>query len=287
MPIIPRNRQTVVISVICFLVVIVTLVFVYGFPNNGSETKDLSANITTTQQDVSTSTDWQKSFYEVAGSSTKYYNTDMASSSNSSSSPEVLTNTDILGRNFLVTYAQMYQAGVDSDSSTINTVASKLASNSLSNVGPPKVYYTEDIKTVSDSPTSAGAYAQSLGQILALAIPPENEAVIAQNAFDKADMTILKKIDPIIDGYKKAISSLLETPVPKSASQYHLELINGLGMELFNAQSLRHVDSDPVTGLAAISQEIPALQRINTNLLNLQGYFNTNNITISVPIPSQ
>ncbi|MEI6396547.1 MAG: hypothetical protein WCO48_00515 [Candidatus Taylorbacteria bacterium] len=289
MPIIPKSRQTIVVSVICLLIVVATLVIVYGFPGNNPANNGVVADATASlaSQNMSTSTDWQKSFYEVSGTSTKPYGADLAATTNSGSSTEILTNTDILGRNFLTVYSQMHQAGIESDSQTVSTVANKLASNSLAGVGSPNIYYGNDIKIVADSSANAGTYAKSLSVILSGSIPSENEAVIADNAFQKNDMTILKKIDPVIAGYNKTIKSLLATPVPQSASQYHIDLVNGFSMQVYNATALRHVDSDPVLSLAAIGQVIPALQRISTALVNLQRYFNTSGVTFIAPTPGQ
>ena len=118
-------------------------------------------------------------------------------------------------------------------------------------------------------------------------MPAQNEAVIASNALDKGDMTMLQQIDPVIAIYKKTINSLLATPVPQSAIQYHMDLVNGFSMELSNATALRNIDNDPLQSLNAIGQEVPALQRINTALANLQKYFNTSNVTFTAPTQSK
>jgi len=284
MPIIPKSRQTIVVSVICLLVVLVTLVIVYGFPSKKAVSDKVVADISNSSasQSLSTSTDWQKSFYEVSGTSTKAYDTSI-SSANSASTTEVLTSTDVLGRSFLTIFSQIHQAGLDTDAQTVNNVANKLATNSLASANTPKIYYENDIHVVADSAMNSNAYAKALGAILANSLPSENEATIADEAFQKNDMTLLQRIDPVLTGYNKTVSSLLSVTVPESASPYHIDLINGFSMEIHNAQALRHVDSDPVLGLAAVGQELPALQRISTALGNLQRYFNANNITFVAP----
>ena len=289
MPITHQSRQTLAISIICVLVVVAAAIFAYGFSGSKESTNDLAVNVASSATPVknSTSTDWQKSFFEVSSSS-KSYNVSTASTLNASgSSTGPITNTDALGRNFLVAYSKIHQAGLQTDADTINTVAEQLASNSLSTMPAPKNYYSSDIVTVKDSYTTIGNYALSLTSILNNSMPAQNEAVIASNALDKGDMTMLQQIDPVIATYKKTINSLLATPVPQSAIQYHMDLVNGFSMELSNATALRNIDNDPLQSLNAIGQEVPALQRINTALANLQKYFNTSNVTFTAPTQSK
>ncbi len=288
MPINPQNRQTVVISGICLLIVVAALIFVYGFPSLNSKSGSLSTNLfaPAASQDISTSTDWQKSFFDISSSS-QAYKSGIDSLNTFSTSTGPLTNTDILGRNFLVTYSQMRQVGLSSDAKTIDTVATNLATNSLSNLEKPKAYYMSDLTIVSDSTldlktvVAIGNYATFMTGIFNNFPTPAAEADIANEAFDKNNMSLLKNIDPIISTYKKTISSLLSIPVPQSASQYHLDLINGFSSSQFISEALRNLDADPVRGLNAVGQEMQTLQLLSTATQNIQQYLQKESVTLS------
>jgi hypothetical protein len=120
-------------------------------------------------------------------------------------------------------------------------------------------------------------------KILKETMPEKNEAEIAMIAFESGDMSILKTIDVVTTGYKNAVSKLLTTPVPQVLAQYHLDLINGLSSQVFNARSLRNSDKDPLTGLAAIGMEIKNLKSIANAIAGMQNVFTEQGITFVLP----
>jgi len=92
-------------------------------------------------------------------------------------------------------------------------------------------------------------------------------------------MDELSNLDPIIANYKTALKTLATMPVPKPLASYHLDLMNGINISLFNAESLRHVDDDPMKGLAAVGMEVQGLQYIDNAVSEIKQYLSTYNIT--------
>ena len=149
----------------------------------------------------------------------------------------------------------------------------QVVSQNLNNISLPKGYALSDIIVVQDSPTVARTYAETVSLIFSNYMPRENEALLAQKAFDDNDMDELAAIDPLITSYKTIVSRPLATPAPRAIAQYHLNLTNGFNIALYNAQSLRHLDTDPVRGFSAVSLELVGIQTISSAISNLQGYF--------------
>lgn len=196
-----------------------------------------------------------------------------------------LTATDLLGREFLTKYAEMHQAGLTTDPQTVDNVTSQLVNDSLANVPTPVAYAISSIRKMQTTDVGTlKTYAEKVRGILSAYIPDQdhNEAVIAEQALDQNDMTILKFIDPVITNYRTAIKTLLAMPVPGPIASYHLQLINGINIALFNAQSLRNINTDPVKGMAAISMEIAGLQAMNDAMTSIKTYF----IAAGVPFNS-
>ena len=139
----PR-KQTLVISVACLVVVLGVAVYVYypmwGNSQNSASSKSLVLSTPTSMDPLSTSTstnsDWQKTFFSLPS-----ITRDEASTTASSTSiPEKLTQTDILGRNFFMAYTQLKQTGLSSDPDSINKVASQLADDTVAQLKQQKIY---------------------------------------------------------------------------------------------------------------------------------------------------
>jgi hypothetical protein len=137
----------------------------------------------------------------------------------------------------------------------------------------------KDLTIVPDGRTALNTYRSVVVGAVSAYTPKLNEAVLAGQAFDDNDMTELAKIDPIIAGYQSMVSALLKVPVPQSLAKYHLDLLNGAMISLYNAQSFRHMDTDPVRGLSAVSFELVALQNMSDAISGIRSYFSTVGMT--------
>ena len=231
---------------------------------------------------ASTSTDWQKQFFtDKAGGSY----TVASSSIGTNSNPTELTATDVLGRDFFTNYMQLRSAGLTQDQQSVDNMAQNLIARDVAAAATPHIYNISDIKTDNNPDTldASALYATKLMQILQAYMPKQNEAEIAMSALDSNDPEALKAIDQNILGYQAAVSALLATPVPNEMSQYHLDLINGLSIELFNSEALRRVNTDPVKAIAAVSLEAQGLQSISISLGNIQYYLSSVGVNFKTP----
>ncbi len=227
----------------------------------------LGVTTSANMQTISTSTDsdWQKTFFSLPS-----ITRDGASTTASSTAPENLTQTDVLGRNFFMAYTQLRQAGLSSDPDSVNKAAAQLADDAAAQLRQQKIYTLLDIN-VSQINTAAAIQAYAVtGQKILATLPPPEEATIATNALESRNYDELKNIDQIILAYQNALKELITMPVPSLFASDHVNLVNAISMEVFDAQGLRQVDIDPVRGLAALSQELTAMQGIIDSVQNIQ-----------------
>lgn len=277
-------KQTSIIFVICLLVVGGVYLYVYGKPNlKASQKMAFSVGDKIPEVSVANSantSDWQKQF--VSKDNPTAFKTPPKASPDLSREP--LTTTDLLGRDFFTKYMQLRQAGLTTDEQSVNQATNQIIADSLSAIPTPQAYSAKEISVIAaDDIVSLKNYASTLIGILYTSMPEKNEAEIAMEAFQKDDLTLLGNIDPIIKEYKNALEKLRETSVPQSLSQYHLDLINGLSMQYFNAQSLRQAGNDPIRALAAVGLEVKSLGIIANALANMQVTFTKAGITFVLP----
>ncbi len=267
----PR-KQTLMIFIICALFVGGVAFYVYGQASTQSLGSSADMQVLTTasaQNAIATSTDWQKQFLNTPTSTA--FKTPTASKNSAVFTEK--TATDQLSDGFLQKYIQMSQAGLANDPKVAATAMGQVASSITSTLPTPEVYGPTDITSVTavDKATLT-AYQQKVTAIFKAYMPKENEAVIADQALSNDNMAALAQIDPIITSYKNIVLHLLKVPVPSPLVQKHLDLINGFSIAFYNAQALRHIDVDPVRGLAAISLEIGGMQNISAAASDIQTY---------------
>lgn len=279
----PR-KQTLFIFFICLILVFGTSVLVNGWPstkkqvsyNNFSEKTIVIANdavADTSEQE------WQKNFFNDT-----QVNTKGAKDVQQAKISEKLTPTDLFGRNFFTKYTELRQSGLSDNANAIESVANDLINQSLSGIKGANLYTLKDINTTykSDIETTK-KYAEDLMLVLSKWMPAVNEVEIVTNALESGDMDLLKQIDPIIVGYKNAINKLKVMSVPDVLALPHLDLINGISMQIFNAESLRNADKDPLTSLAAVSMEVKSLETIANAIGRMQTIFANTGITFVTP----
>lgn len=279
----PR-KQTLFIFFICLILVFGTSVLVNGWPstkkqvsyNNFSEKTIVVANdavADTSEQE------WQKNFFNDT-----QVNTKGAKDVQQAKVSEKLTPTDLFGRNFFTKYTELRQSGLSDNANAIESVANELINQSLGGIKGANLYTLKDINTTykSDIETTK-KYAEDLMLVLSKWMPAVNEVEIVTNALESGDMDLLKQIDPIIVGYKNAVNKLKAMTVPDVLALPHLDLINGISMQIFNAESLRNADKDPLTSLAAVSMEVKSLETIANAIGRMQTIFANTGITFVTP----
>ncbi|MCX6716045.1 MAG: hypothetical protein NT077_03445 [Candidatus Taylorbacteria bacterium] len=277
------HKQTVVILVVCILVVGGMAFYVRGGISGVSNSKlngiNNSNNLSiSSQQVLPVTTDWRKQFLGNSATSTNFKTT---SKTTLAKDTENLTSTDLLGRAIFSKYAELRQTGLNNDSKTVDSVVSQVTTSNLAALPTPKTFSKTDIRTSASSKTALAIYARAIILLFQTYMPKTNEMEVANQAFADNDMLKLKNIDPIIDSYKKMISILTATPVPEPIAGYHIDLLNGISMALYNAESFRHADVDPVRGVTAVSLELVALQNISSALSNMHRYFTSVGVQLS------
>lgn len=196
---------------------------------------------------------------------------------NNPSAPKTETLTDKFGKDLFLQYWQIHQAGLENDQNTLNNVVSRF-SDQVAAAAEPTTYLDADINISADTNSDAVlAYAKSLMNILSK-IPTEDTATIANQALSNDDASILKKIDPIIKTYDTMVSGLKTIKVPLNMRTYHLAILNAISIMLFNAKSLRNVNTDPVKGLAAISLYVQGMQQFSNALGDIANAFTASGI---------
>jgi hypothetical protein len=276
----PR-KQTVAIFILCAFAVGGVALYVYGGSvgiKTGSERGPEAAAITVQSSSVS-SVDWQKQFLGMNASTSAFVATGKPVATQKN---ESLTAVDALGRNFFTQYAELRRSGLTTDPQTVSDAMGQVASQTIGGLSGPKVYSLKDIIVGGNGTAAVSSYGSAVMAVFKNYMPQQNEAVIAQQAFDDNDMNELAEIDPIISDYKDMVSLLIRIPVPRPLAQYHVDLINGVSIALYNAESFRHMDTDPLRGLAAVSLEVIGLQNISSALSSIQNYF----ISAGVPLSS-
>ncbi len=279
----PR-KQTAFIFIICLILVFGTSVLVNGWPSTKKQVSFKNASEKTAITaidipDVSGESEWKKTFFE------KDTNISVkgAKETKSTAPTEKLTPTDLFGRSFFTKYAELRRSGLSNNANAVDTISNQLISETLTGIKNPTTYSLKDIKTTykSDIETTR-KYAEGLMAILGDWMPEVNEVEIVTTALESGDMNELKKIDPIIAGYKTAKTRLLATVVPDTLALPHLDLINGISMQIFNAESLLNADKDPLTALAAVSLEVKSLETIAVAVGKLKNAFALAGITFVV-----
>jgi hypothetical protein len=262
----PR-KQTLFIFIICALITGGTAFYVYGQYSEESKaasTSQNSAAVLSSRTATSTtpvSTDWKKQFLNTSTSSTlKASNAKPSVAANE----KPLTATDQLSRNFLTKYSELQQAGLISDPETVSQVMGQVVTQSADIELIPKEYTAKDLTISSDTPQNIVAYKNIIKSVSERHSSLQDEAEIAVEAFEMEDMSLLVKIDPIINEYKGMISRLLSTPVPEPYLQHHLDLINGMSVSLYSTQAFRHIDTDAIRGFASVRLNAIGFMQIRT-----------------------
>ena len=146
----------------------------------------------------------------------------------------------------------------------------------------PKIYSDINLKiSMDNSPSSLHAYGNSVGAIIKTYIPIGDAALIATKALENGNMNLLSEIDPIILGYRNAVSNLLLIKVPSSAASQQLNLINSLNLLLYVSDGLRNVEVDPMQSMVALGLYADAHSSFVKAIVNMRNYLDTNNVSYS------
>ncbi len=189
-------------------------------------------------------------------------------------SAEKLTPTDKLARDFFARYMELRKSGLSDDKQSQQELIGTVLKNGII-LETVKLYTLKNILTTSDTSKEAVAkYANEVGTVFnKYQHDGRDEGIIVKDSLEKEDPDILKEIDPIIIVYKNTLNAILKIPAPTTMATTHLNLVNAVNKFLFNAESFRKTDVDPMKGiqgatgyLEAGKSLINAFQAIKDNL---------------------
>lgn len=174
-----------------------------------------------------------------------------ASTTTASSTPEVLTDTDIITRNLLLSYmGASVSTGGAVNTNTIDTIATQYVDQVASLHTFEKVN-AQSIYTVADSRENDKIY---VGRILEIyktqgeQISTVSRGVTSVNS-DSAYISLVGSVSAVYSGTATALKAL---PVPISFASLHIELINGQLSNAAAMKSAQKIEEDPMAALAGL-----------------------------------
>ena len=184
---------------------------------------------------------------------------------------ENLTKTDQFSRELVSAMVALNQNGVV-DQTTIDKLGAILAEK-IQNPEIRKVFSISDIKTTSDNSLPAFQNYLQTFETIHKKYPDMDYTVleVLQKFMvdeNNVDISVLAKLDPIIEQNNKIITALTKMEVPESISALHLDIINSLERLGENASDIRLFDTDPILSLGGITQYEKNVARLETSLNN-------------------
>lgn len=180
----------------------------------------------------------------------------LGSANGTAPAEENLTETDKFSRELFSTTAALSQNGV-MDQTTVNKISDSL-SEKIKNSVPRKVYTISDIKVVSDNSTkSIKDYSNALDN-LKKKYPVKGYAIDVLKKFiideNNVDISVLTELGPIIKQSQNIMNGMINTNVPSSIAQVHLDVINAIERTIENMADIQLFNNDPVVAMGAISK---------------------------------
>ena len=280
------HTQTIIITIVCIIVVAGTGFYVFGQSHTNSSAEELYTRVTSSSTVALSQSagDWKKDFYVPTASSTN--KTPSVKNLSVTQDNQPLTLTDKLSRDFFARYIQLQQNNLGDNKQLVADSINQTIDTTVEAAAQAPVYTLKDIAISANSNTDAlHTYGNTVATIFNLYAPTVSPADIATEAFDKGDMTILEKIDPIIAGCDKVITLLKTVPVPQPIAQYHLDIINAVSSMKYVSQGLRNIQGDPMQSIIALSQYAKTQDALRSPFTSIESYFKKNNVVFGAKEP--
>ena len=170
-------------------------------------------------------------------------------------------------------------------SDTANSIANSFEQNIQSEEAKISDPYTLQNVLVSNTKSPkeygnaiGGAMQTSFASVEGLNI---SEIDIVQNAATSKDMSLLKQLDPFIQGYKKMISFMKQTSAPSSYAQIHLDFMNTFQNLQTADEKMKLLETDPAESLVGVRVYAPQATRFVDILRNLKAQFDKDRVSFS------
>lgn len=203
-----------------------------------------------------------------------------ADTTKASQPKKVMNETDKLAATLFNEYLQYKKSGIPIDSQAQEKIIENaLVSNQLK-VSAPQ-YKPGEIKVTSEnSPESLRLYGNSLGASIKRNSPvqEDNEYAILMKAIANENPAELKKLDPLIAGYKNLVNELLNQNIPSKFLQSHIKLLNNLSILAVVVENMRFYFEDPYRGLTGYMYYSQTLLQIADSLKETNKILNNEGI---------
>jgi hypothetical protein len=202
---------------------------------------------------------------------------------NTTAQPENLTVTDTLAREFFAQYINHKQTGIPMTPEYTQKIVDNFLQKATKKQNLAK-FSSRNLKNIIENDTKEDVYnyGNNFWNIMLENTPKNivmrNEYEILLTAIASSKEDELKKLDPIVFGYENTIKALLDMPVPRSAVEKHLDIINNANSILATIEDMRVYFTDPVRGLNAIVYYKDMVPGLKQSLEKLAAYLKEKNV---------
>ena len=167
-----------------------------------------------------------------------------------------LNETDIVAQRLAKTGFTVGQAGEVSEDG-----ASLLGEKLLEDIKSIKKYQVYNRSIIKSRGTSnqavINAYPDDIAKIMSnVKVGNDISVVIVGKALQDNTPEELKRLDPIITMYTKAVTAMINTPAPKGFEQIHLDILNAYARMRDETTSLKEAFTNPALATAAIYSSV-------------------------------
>jgi hypothetical protein len=184
------------------------------------------------------------------------------------------TETARISQELFANYITAKQAGMSIDASVQEQIINRTFLNeTLEN--PFKKYTRANIKVDTTLITSEDfrKYGNDVGRAFhsgnSRGTDTRSELDILNEALTKELPEEIKKLDPIIAGYKAIIANLLVVNTPKDFADVHLNLINSISKLVSDIEAFRGMFEDPLVGITAVSSYFKDVANLKLSVVDI------------------
>jgi hypothetical protein len=186
-----------------------------------------------------------------------------------------LTSTDKFAQDIFTNYISTRKSGMPFSEESKNALVYE-ALQEVPNLGTPIQKYTTSDLMISENTDKEAAknYGNKLGEIiLKHSFETENEIVIFNRALANEDEKEIKKLDPIIEGYKNILKESLVLAVPNDAAEEHLLFVQSITSITASIENMRSIYSDPIKAIAGIGEYEQSVLLLERAFNDMHFYF--------------
>jgi hypothetical protein len=275
------HKQTVFIFIICAIILMSIIWYVFGSTLSNKQTSSIAENMSissSTNQLIDANYDWKKSFFDNSLTKKGSYDT----SNTVVKKEENLTDSDKLGRLIFTEYAKIKQSGQSTDEKSLSKIANDIIDSSVVAVDQSKVFTKRDVVVIPNNDLIAlRDYGNRVGGIITNYSPQRNDAYIAFEGIKQGDSEYVDELNNNIAKYESIMKLLTSVPTPSILQDAHLNLLNGVSKLQFIAKSLTKSATDPMSALSSLNYSKEAMTLVITGVQTIKKALVGSNIKYS------